>query len=167
MAPSPAPPPVALAAASVPPAKATGSIRTLAMVIVGALALAGLIVSLIFRLGRARHRARVNARRKAMWQSADGSRQPPWADQTTAPHSAPHAELPPRPDPAGEPDRITEFLEQLSKQAQADAEKLRSKNAAAASKSPAGEVSSRKGVSSRRPEPIRTGSATGPRSRAL
>lgn len=160
IAPSP-PTPVAPAAADVPPAKKL-TIQMLALVIVGALALAGLIVSLIFRLGKARHRRRMNARRSTRWQSADGTRQTPWAAEV-AHHSVRHPENSPRPDPADDPneqiDRVTEFLELLSKQAQADADKLRSRNQA--SDFPAGEHSSRK------PGTARIGPATAPRSRAV
>lgn len=160
IAPSP-PTPVAPAAADVPPAKKL-TIQMLALVIVGALALAGLIVSLIFRLSKAWHRRRMNARRRARWQSADGTRQTPWADEV-AHHSVRHPVISPRPDPADDPneqiDRVTEFLGLLSKQAQADADKLRSRNQA--SDFPAGELSSRK------PGTTRIGPATAPRSRAV
>jgi hypothetical protein len=158
---SAAPVPVAFAATDVPQAKATGSIRMLAMVILGALALAGLTASVIFRLGNARYRARSAARRNAIWDSADGTRRPPWADQA-AHHFARHPEFARSPDADGDPnervDRITDFLERLTKQARADAEKLRAENRV--SEFPVNELSSPA-------ESTRIRSAAGPRSKSL
>jgi hypothetical protein len=132
--PTPAAPPAALAAADVPPAKAP-TLQTLLMVIAGALALAGLTGSAIYRLGGARRRApnTVGARRRVAWDTPDGARQspahpspprssppkmPPWTDPeqfARRPDLAPgfHEDS----DPNQRLDRISEFLERMSKQA--------------------------------------------------
>ena len=75
-APTQASAPAAPLAADVAPAKPTGSLQTLLMVIAGALALAGLTGSAIFRLGTRRRRApnidRVH--RRVLWEAAEGAR---------------------------------------------------------------------------------------------
>ncbi len=78
--PLPAPAPVALAEAVAPPQKPADSFPMLLLVILGALALASLTGSLVYRLSRARRAVRVAARRRDIWQSADAARRPPWAD---------------------------------------------------------------------------------------
>jgi hypothetical protein len=135
------------AAADAVPAKPTGSLQTLLMVIAGALALAGLTGSAIFRLGT-RRRAPPNidrARRRVVWEAAEGARQP--QPQQPRPRQAPlrQAALTPTspqtypwvdPDQFARPrrppgfspalaetgdhnerlDKISEFLERMSKQ---------------------------------------------------
>ncbi|MBH5396811.1 hypothetical protein HZZ13_03255 [Bradyrhizobium sp. CNPSo 4010] len=87
--------PVALAATDNSPTdKPTGSLQTLLLVIGGALALAGILASLIYRFAGARVRLR-SADRHGRWddwqaQNQDGSRAP-WRD------SPPAAAQPPRP----------------------------------------------------------------------
>jgi hypothetical protein len=68
--PVPEPAPVALAAADSSMAKQSASMQMLFLVMAGALALAGIIASLIFRIGRARARKRnleIRRDRRAMW----------------------------------------------------------------------------------------------------
>lgn len=77
--------PVALAAADVPTDKPTGSLQTLLLVIGGALAIAGLLASVIYRFAGGRRRAQAGDRR-VNWdnrepQDHDASRAP-WLDAT-------------------------------------------------------------------------------------
>jgi hypothetical protein len=76
--PATAPAQAAPVTADAVPAKPTGSLQTLLMVIAGALALAGLTGSAIFRLGTRRRRAPNidRARRRVVWEAAEGARQP-------------------------------------------------------------------------------------------
>jgi hypothetical protein len=138
--------PAAPAAADAAPAKPTGSLQTLLMVIAGALALAGLTGSAIFRLGSARRRTPniERARRRVVWEAAEGARQsqprksPPRPRQSAPSPSPPQTypwvdpdQFARRPPPPGfspafdQPsdhdhnerlDEISEFLERMSKQ---------------------------------------------------
>ncbi len=63
-------PPVAAVAADPAPAKPTASLQMLLLVMAAALALAGITVSLIFRVGRLRARRAMRRKRRAMWDSA-------------------------------------------------------------------------------------------------
>jgi hypothetical protein len=124
-----------------------GSLQTLLMVIAGALALAGLTGSAIFRLGTRRRRAPNidRARRRVVWEAADGARQsqsqprqspsrrqsaPSLSPAQTNPQTYPwvdpdqFARRPPGFSPALDVtsnhneklDKISEFLERMSKQ---------------------------------------------------
>jgi hypothetical protein len=76
--PAASPAPVTLAAANVPAEKPTGSVQTLLLVIGGALALAGLLASVIYRFAGGRARARA-ADRRVNWdhrQDENDSRAP-------------------------------------------------------------------------------------------
>jgi hypothetical protein len=64
----------ALPAAAAPPQKEVGSLQMLLLVIFGALTLAGLSGSLVYRLGRARQTAQAAKRRREIWRSADIAR---------------------------------------------------------------------------------------------
>lgn len=91
--PSKSPSPVALAAADSTTDKPTGSLQTLLLVIGGALALAGILGSVIYRLAGARAR-RQSADRHGHWgdreiQNEDGSRAP-WLASTPADARPPH-----------------------------------------------------------------------------
>jgi hypothetical protein len=137
--PTQAAPPAALAAATDgSPAKPTGSLQTLLMVVAGALALAGLTASAIIRLGRRRRKAPSidRARRRVVWEAADSARQPP--SRQPPPRRSPPRRSPPETPPWIDPeyarrpgfspshhqaddhnerlDRISEFLERMSKQ---------------------------------------------------
>jgi hypothetical protein len=121
--------PATLAVADAVPAKPTGSLPTLLMVVAGALALAGLIASAIFRLGSPRRPAPNphRGRRRVVWETADGARQSP---SRGSPRQAPlwvdPDQIERRPDfspsfqEASDPNerlgRISEFLERMSKQ---------------------------------------------------
>ena len=89
------------------PAKPTGSLQTLLMVIAGALALAGLTGSAIFRLGGGRRRAPNidRARRRVIWEAADGARRSR-ASRSHASHRPPagaQAAQPPQTYPQANP----------------------------------------------------------------
>jgi hypothetical protein len=111
--PVPAPPPPALE-------KPSASLQMLFAVIIGALALAGLTASIIYRLGRGR-RLNVRQRRAAIWEGVDSGPRPPWVEpaiEQTAPrpsvarNSSPSVVAPERYE------KIEEILAQLVKQAQ-------------------------------------------------
>jgi hypothetical protein len=103
--------PAAPAAAAAVPAKPTGSLQTLLLVVAGALALAGLIGSAIFRLGGGRRRTPNidRARRRVVWEAVEGAPQlsprqspprqspPRQSSPQTQPHTPPHT--PPWVDP--------------------------------------------------------------------
>ncbi|WP_375309396.1 hypothetical protein WHZ77_19335 [Bradyrhizobium sp. A5] len=78
--PAKAPAPVTLAAAEIPAEKPTGSLQTLMLVIVGALALAGLLASVIYRFAGGRVRVQAGDRR-VNWDQ----REPPDRDDGRAP----------------------------------------------------------------------------------
>jgi hypothetical protein len=117
------------AAADAVPAKPTGTLPTLLMVVAGALALAGMIGSAIFRLGSPRRPAPNphRGRQRVVWETADGGRQSP---SRRSPRQTPlwvePDEIARRPDfspafhEASDPNdrlyKISEFLERMSKQ---------------------------------------------------
>jgi hypothetical protein len=68
------------AAIPAPPERQMGSIQKLAMVAFGALALAGLTGSAVYRLGRRRRRNDWLRERNA-WQNAQNPNRPPWVDE--------------------------------------------------------------------------------------
>jgi hypothetical protein len=71
------PPPAAVPA---PPERQIGSIQKLAMVAFGALTLAGLTGSAVYRLGR-RRRRNDWLRERTSWESAQNPNRPPWVDE--------------------------------------------------------------------------------------
>jgi hypothetical protein len=94
-APEPAasPAPVTPAAADVPAGKPTGSLQTLLLVIGGALALAGITASFIYRFAGAKARAQASERRRRVnWEHPADNAHAPWAAATGAP--PPRAERP-------------------------------------------------------------------------
>ncbi len=117
----PAPAPVALAVADSSMAKQSASMQMLFLVMAGALALAGIIASLIYRVGRARARKRnlaIRRDRRAMWDKIHRER--------PSPSMLPDEEVPiwrrdePR-DPRAPDDpqrRVTEMLSRLARSAQ-------------------------------------------------
>ena len=140
--PAQAAPPAVLVGADASPAKPVASLQTLLMVVAGALALAGLIASAIFRFGSARRTApnAARGRRRVVWETADSARQSPPPRPSplrqAPPRQSPPLQSPPwgdvdqfkrRPEPApgfhavSNPDerldRISEMLERMSKQA--------------------------------------------------
>jgi hypothetical protein len=107
-----------LAAADARSASAAGPVSTLFLVIVGALATAGLLAGAIFRFGGARGRDRQDFGRdqRAPWDSIDvgatiGS--PPLATEAAAPQTRPARER----QEAVIPDEIVQLLSRLSKEA--------------------------------------------------
>ena len=132
--------PVTLAAAAAPTQKTEGALRMLLLVILGALALSGLIGNVVYRLGRARHVARAAAGRRDIWKSADPARSPSSGDPQPG-NLATRADFAGRPDfaradiQASPPDDgveqieefIEEFLARLSKLSQGDMESLPSR----------------------------------------
>jgi hypothetical protein len=104
-------------ARSVSPA---GSVSTLFLVIVGALAVAALFAGIIFRFGNAKRndRQEFGRDRHAPWDSIDVGatvRSPPLATETPAPRSSPARER----HEAVIPDEIVQLLSRLSKEAAA------------------------------------------------
>lgn len=73
----PAPDPVMPAAADAATAKPTASLQKLLLVMAAALALAGLTVSAIVRIGRMRARRAMRRKRRAMWDAAKTRRRSP------------------------------------------------------------------------------------------
>jgi hypothetical protein len=118
------------------------SLQTLAMVIFGALALAGLTASVVYRLGRRRPKPKPEARlrrgvnwptpersadrlsrdrRGAEWPPLEDTLRPPppWAKQVANDDTAPGKEMPrTSPAAASDLDRIEHFLAQLARQGQ-------------------------------------------------
>jgi hypothetical protein len=136
-APVPTPP-----VAAVPAQKEVGSLQMLLLVIFGALTLAGLSGSLVYRLGRARQTAQAAKRRREIWRSADAARRA--SSRQPKNSAAPRADFVHRRDSsrantrAGSVDdrraagmdaagvddkveRVEAFLSQLSKLAESDA----------------------------------------------
>jgi hypothetical protein len=121
--PAPVPAPVALAVADSSMTKQSGSMQMLLVVVLGALAVAGFMTSLILRLGGARARARqleIRRERRAMWdqvQSEQRARSPSMLPDEDAPmwrRDEPH-------DPRAPDDpqrRVTEMLSRLARSAQ-------------------------------------------------
>jgi hypothetical protein len=126
--------PVTPAAANLPPPKPSGSMQMLLLVMVGALALASLIGSAVFRLGRRRSPARqTKDGRRAIWRTVDTDRRrsPPLSpDEEVAVrrHAAPRvrADAAPRRradaayDPRARDDaerRLAEMLQRLARSA--------------------------------------------------
>jgi hypothetical protein len=117
----PAPAPVALAAADSPMAKQSASMQMLFLVMAGALTLAGIIASLIFRVGRARARKRnleIRRERRAMWDQIHRERPSPsmLPDEEVSmwQRDEPHDPRAPN-DPQR---RVTEMLSRLARSAQ-------------------------------------------------
>jgi len=90
--------PAAPATADTSPAKVPASLATLLMVVAGALALAGLTASAIFRLGARRSARAVRARPRVAWEAADRARQsPPRPPRKSPPQASP--KMPPWTNP--------------------------------------------------------------------
>ncbi len=112
-APPPAVAEVTLAAADSSSEKKSGSVQMLLLVIIGALALAGLIGSVIFKFGRTPARRG----RRAIWDAADTDRPSPTA-YLRADVSMRRVDIPLKSHAADDPnDRIAEMLAQLSRSA--------------------------------------------------
>ena len=82
-------PGIALAAADASTAKPTASLQMLLLVMAAALALAGITVSLVFRLGRIRARRAMQRQRRAMWDSVKTTRSAPQTRSAPPIRSAP------------------------------------------------------------------------------
>jgi hypothetical protein len=122
------------AATPAPPAKPSVSLQMLFAVIGGALALAGLTASVVYRLGRRKEqRMDTKERRAVLWESVESGPRPPWVPpevEDTAPLPLPER----RPVQSAKPaqsarpapntktqqrhEKIEELLEQLVRQAQ-------------------------------------------------
>jgi hypothetical protein len=111
-------------AAATPTQKAVGSLQMLLLVIFGALTLAGLSGSLVYRLGRARRSAQAAKRRRDLWRSTETTQGSPWENLHSEDVDS-HSEFAPRPGfsradtRAGVADekieRVEAFLAQLSR----------------------------------------------------
>jgi hypothetical protein len=109
-----------LAAADARSASPSGSVSTLFLVIVGALALAALLAGVIFRFGNAKRNDRQDLGRnqRAPWDSIDVGatiRSPPLATETPTPKTGPARDR----HEAVIPDEIVQLLSKLSKEAAA------------------------------------------------
>lgn len=114
---APAPGTVTLATTNLPAEKPTGSIQTLLLVVLGALGLAGLSGSFIYRFAGSRAPVR---HRRVNWQAAADSSRAPWAGEapgsTPRSQSATHFKPVPAPEtapafdlgPAPKPDRAVD-----------------------------------------------------------
>jgi len=128
-APQPAITPVALAAADSSPDKQTASMQQLLLAMAGALALAGITASLIFRFGRSRLvQPEIRGDRRAIWDSVDTERRSPspsmFSDEdipmwrSFPPRNLPR-NLPRDPRAPDDPERrVTEMLARLARSAQ-------------------------------------------------
>jgi hypothetical protein len=119
--PPPAPAPVALAAADTSMTKQTASMQMLFLVMAGALTLAGIIASVIFRVGRARTRARhleIRRDRRAIWDSVHSERPSPsmLSDEDVPMWRRDESHDPRTPDDPQQ--RVTEMLSRLARSAQ-------------------------------------------------
>jgi hypothetical protein len=125
--------------AAAPVARNIGSLQKLLLVAFGALALAGLTGSAVYRLGRRRKR-KDWLHERTNWHSMDNPLDPPWAEPRHAKAVAAVPDLDEarytisrsQPSHAFEPDqsgdrveRIEEFLMRLTKQLEAELEKPR------------------------------------------
>jgi hypothetical protein len=123
-----APPPAAVSSPAPPaPAKSSVSLQMLFAVIGGALALAGLTASVVYRLGRGKKQQRLatRERRAVLWEGVATGPTPPWIEPTVEPfidQAAPRP-TPERRAPQGARteeryEKFEEILAQLVKQAQ-------------------------------------------------
>ena len=126
-APQPAIAPVALAAADSSPEKQAASMQMLLLAMAGALALAGITASLIFRFGRARAmQPAMRGDRRAIWDSVQPQRMSPslFSDEDTPiwrrdPPRNPPLRLTRDPRAPDDPERrVTEMLARLARSAQ-------------------------------------------------
>lgn len=117
------------------PARDSASLKMLLLVVFGALTLASLTASIVYRLGRRRRRARTMARRRSgsLWESVDNARadeasqtptQAPWVEPVFG-KAAPRVNMQRASDQAGADaedgtERIEEFIARLTRQLQAD-----------------------------------------------
>lgn len=134
------PPP---ASAAIPAERQIGSIQKLALVAAGALTLAGVTGSAVYRLGR-RRRRREWLQERSGWQSAQNPNSPPWAEPDMHPHphladpdevhpTAPESDFALAMGDAGRGDdrveKIEEFLARLTQQLHEELEGTRPHNA--------------------------------------
>jgi hypothetical protein len=128
-APRPATPPLALATADSLQEKRSASMQMLLLVMVGALALAGVTASLVFRFGRAQAaRPHIRSDRRAIWDQVDTPRSSPsmspdedmpiWRANVPRDH-VPRDQIPHDPRAPDDPERrVTEMLARLARSAQ-------------------------------------------------
>jgi len=69
---------------NMPQEKPSASLQVLFLVILGALAFAGIVASLTHRMARTWRRRHVRSRRHSIWPGADGGRRGPWAAVTAS-----------------------------------------------------------------------------------
>ena len=100
---------------NMPQEKSSASLQVLFLVILGALAFAGVIASLTHRMARTSRRRYARSRRHSIWLGADGGRRGPWAAVTAASAGRNQDRRPAgtqRDDPPGQ---IRRFLTQIAK----------------------------------------------------
>ncbi|MDI1264200.1 MAG: hypothetical protein PS018_13180 [bacterium] len=115
--------PAPLALASIPTelAKPTASLQMLLLAIAAALAVAGITVSLMFRIGRARARRAMRRKREAMWESVPSSRPQTSVRRSPQLQPLPRAEPQRAPRPRLPDDReqqMNDMLARLARSAQ-------------------------------------------------
>ena len=127
-APRPATTPLALATSDSWQEKRSASMQMLLLVMIGALALAGVTASLVFRFGRAQAaRPEIRSDRRAIWDQVDTPRSSPsmspdedmpiW--RANVPRDVPRDQIPHDPRAPDDPERrVTEMLARLARSAQ-------------------------------------------------
>jgi hypothetical protein len=128
LAPRPATTPVALATADALQERQAASMQMLLLVMGGALALAGVTASLVFRFGQAQAtRSDIRGDRRAIWDQVDTKRSSPplFPDEdmpvwrANVPRDVPRDHGPPDPRAPDDPERrVTEMLARLARSAQ-------------------------------------------------
>jgi hypothetical protein len=125
--------PVGPGRTDVQPGRASGSVQMLLLVILGALALAGLTGSIVFRLGGRPRSNSIRGSRRVVWETAerpvleleDEDDMPTqWADTDQPPPEYTRGGALQPNDSDERIDMITEFLERMSKQVRADADAI-------------------------------------------
>ena len=129
---------------NMPQEKASASLQVLFLVILGALAFAGIVASLTHRMARTSRRRHVRSRRHSIWPGADGGQRGPWAAVTAAGRNQDRRSAgAQRDDPPGQ---IKRFLTQIAKGAAGKSKKRVSAKPQAASATRARTPSSQRGV---------------------
>jgi hypothetical protein len=132
--------------ANMPQEKPSASLQVLFLVILGALAFAGIIASLTHRMPRIWRRRHARLRRRSNWFGSDGGRHGSWAAVTTAPPGRNQDRRPTgaqRDDHSGQ---IKRLLTQIAKQAGGKSKKRVPSKPQAASAARARTPSARRGV---------------------
>jgi hypothetical protein len=152
--------PVGPGRADVQPGRASGSVQMLLLVILGALALAGLTGSIVFRLGGRPRSNSIRGSRRVVWESTErpvleleDDMPTQWADTDQPPPEYTRGGALQPNDSDERIDMITEFLERMSKQVRADADAISAADSATRGQNSTGQPAVRVLVAPRE-EPI-------------